>query len=67
MSKSTLDLIFHSLSDLFILTFNTLWANSADDNLIVFFLFFPPKKGSDIWHFMQIVSMFAWKLLDPVF
>ena len=42
------------------LTFNTLWANSAEDKLIMFFfyyyyyyLFFPENS---IWHFMQIVS-----------
>ena len=30
-----------------------LWANSADDNLIKFFLFFWENRT---WHFMQIVS-----------
>ena len=34
------------------LTFTTLWANSADDKLMVIFLFFPENK---ILHFMQIV------------
>ena len=28
-------------------------ANSADDKLVVFFLFFPENR---IWYFMQIVS-----------
>ena len=31
-----------------------LWANSADDKLMTFFLFFQENK---IWHFMQIVSL----------
>ena len=35
------------------LTFTTLWAFSADDKLMIFFLFFPVNR---IWHFMQIVS-----------
>ena len=38
----------------FILTFTTLWAFSADDKLMIFFLFFPENR---IWHFMQIVSL----------
>ena len=36
------------------LTFTTLWANSANDKLTIFFLPFPEKK---ICHFMQIVSI----------
>ena len=32
--------------------FITLWTNSADDNLMIFFLFFPESR---IWHFMQTV------------
>ena len=36
------------------LTFTTLWAFSADDKLMIFFLFFPENR---IWHFMQIVSL----------
>ena len=42
------------------LTFTTIWANSADDKLVIFFLFLPDNR---IWHFMQIVSsgrQFAW-------
>ena len=35
------------------LTFTTLWAFSADEQLMIFFLFFPENR---IWHFMQIVS-----------
>ena len=35
------------------LTLTTLWAYSADNKLMIFFLFFPENK---IWHFMQIVS-----------
>ena len=31
-----------------------LWANSADDKLVVFFLFFWENM---LWHFMQIVSL----------
>ena len=34
------------------LTLTTLWANSADDKLVIVFLFFPENR---IWHFMQIV------------
>ena len=36
------------------LTFTTLHANSADDKLIVFFIFFPENR---VWHIMQIVSL----------
>ena len=35
-------------------TFTTPWANSADDKLMIFFLFFPENR---FWHFMQIVSI----------
>ena len=35
-------------------TSTTLWANSADDKLVVFFLFFPENR---IWHCKQIVSI----------
>ena len=35
------------------LTFTTLWAFSADDKLMIYFLFFPENR---IRHFMQIVS-----------
>ena len=34
--------------------YTTLWANSADDKLLIFFLFSPENR---IWHFMQIVSI----------
>ena len=37
-------------------TFTTLWATSADNKLMIFFLFFPENR---IWHFMQTVSI-AW-------
>ena len=37
-----------------ILTFITLWANSADDKLMKVFLFLPENM---LWHFMQIVSL----------
>ena len=44
--------------NLYILNFTTLWTNSADDKLILFFLFFPENK---IWHFMQIkVCVVGW-------
>ena len=36
------------------LTITTLWANSADDKLMIFFLFFPENM---IQHFMQIVPI----------
>ena len=35
------------------LTFTTLWANSADNKLMTFFLLFPENEN---WHFMQTVS-----------
>ena len=34
-------------------TFTTLWANTADNTLMIFFLFFQENR---FWHFMQIVS-----------
>ena len=37
----------------FVLTFTTLWANSADDKLIFFLLFLENR----IWNFMQIVNI----------
>ena len=37
-----------------IITFTTLLAFSADDKMMLFFLFFPENR---IWHFMQIVSL----------
>ena len=37
-----------------ILTLTTLWANSADNKLMIFLLFFPENR---IWHFLQIVSI----------
>ena len=36
----------------FILSLSMLWANSADDKLVIVFLFFQENR---IWHFMQIV------------
>ena len=36
------------------LTFTTFWANSADDRLMIFFLF---SSENRVWHFMQIVSI----------
>ena len=36
-----------------VLTFTTLWANSADNKCMIFFLLFPQNR---LWHFMQIVS-----------
>ena len=36
------------------LTITTLWVDSADDKLMIFFLFFLENR---IWHFMQIVSV----------
>ena len=32
----------------------SIWTNSADDKLMIIFLFFPENR---IWHFMQIVSI----------
>ena len=50
-----------------ILTFSTLWTDSADDKLKTFFLFFPENK---VCHFMQII--FEWdqnlyEMSTPVF
>ena len=44
----------------------TLWANLADDKLVIFFLFSPENR---IWHFMQIVSIGdnLHELSNPVF
>ena len=36
-------------------TLTTLWADAADDKLMIFFLFFFLENR--IWHFMQIVSI----------
>ena len=36
------------------LTITTFWANSADDRLMIFFLF---SSENRVWHFMQIVSI----------
>ena len=36
------------------LAFTTLWANSADDKLIIILLFSPQNR---LWHFMQIISL----------
>ena len=36
------------------LTFTTPWANSADNKLMIFFLFFPEDR---LYHFMQIFSL----------
>ena len=50
------DMILYTLSS----TFTTiLWANSADDKLMIFFLTFPENR---LLHFMQIVS-FLWRQL----
>ena len=35
------------------MNFTAIWAISACDTLMIFFLFFPENR---IWHFMQIVS-----------
>ena len=37
-----------------LLTFTSLFANSANNKLIIFFLFFPENR---LLHFMQIVSL----------
>ena len=48
------------------LTFTILWANSADDKLVLFFSYFTENR---IWHFMQIVSNGdnLHEMLNPVF
>ena len=40
------------------LTFTTLWAFSAENKLMIFFLFFPENR---IWHFMQIKETICMK------
>ena len=42
-----------------------LWADSADNKLVIFFLFFLENR---IWHFMQIVSKedSLHEVLDPI-
>ena len=44
-----------SVQEIFFITFtlSTLWANSADDKLVILVLYFPENR---IWYFMQIVS-----------
>ena len=37
-----------------VLTFITFWANSADDKLMIIFLFFPENS---LWYFLQTVYM----------
>ena len=46
-----------------IVTFNTLWANSADDKLVVFFSYFPQKTGVNISYRFDILCkliLFSW-------
>ena len=45
------------------LIFTTLWANSADDKLVPFFLIFPENR---IWHFMQTVSEILPRVLSKL-
>ena len=49
-----------------VLTLTTLWASSADDKLMIYFLFFPENRFR---HFMQIVSCGdnLHKMSKPVF
>ena len=51
------------------LAINTMWANSADNKLMTFFLFSPEIR---IWHFKQIVSIgsgniLSWRLIMKYF
>ena len=39
--------------ELHLLILATQWADSADDEVMIFFFVFPENR---IWHFMQIVS-----------
>ena len=43
-----------------------LWANSADDKLMIFFLLSPENR---IWHFMHIISFgdYLYEMSKPVF
>ena len=49
------------------LTFTALWANSANNKLVIFFSFFFPENK--IWHFMQTVSIgdSLHEMSNPVF
>ena len=48
------------------LTLTMLWADSAADKLVIFFLFFLENRT---WHFMQIVSLGdkLHEVSDPIF
>ena len=62
---STLFAIFFRLI-IWHLHLTTLWADSADDKLMIIFLFFLENR---IWHFMQIVSLGdnLHEVSDPIF
>ena len=48
------------------IAFTPLWANSADDKLVLFFLFFPENR---LWHLKQRVSLedSLHEMLQPIF
>ena len=56
----------HTFIDKSNLTFTTLWANSADDKLTIFFYFFSRKIGFDISCKLSPTRQFAW-MSDPIF
>ena len=49
-----------------LLTFTTLWVNSKNDKIMIFFLFFPENR---LWYFMWIVSPGdnLHEILKPIF
>ena len=57
LANSLIDMTAHwsvwYTAKLIVLNFTTLWANLADEKLMIFFVFFPENI---IWHVMQIVS-----------
>ena len=56
------------------LTITTLWANLADDKLMIFFLFFfflkkKKKNNNRVWHFIKNVSIGdnLYEMSKPIF
>ena len=48
-----LEMFLDTLLSCISLTFTALWVKSADNNLTIFFLFFPENR---LWPFLQIIS-----------
>ena len=47
--------------------FTTLWANSADDKLVIFFLYFSQKTGFDFSCKLSPKQDLAFQMSNPVF